>query len=170
MSQVSRRAGVGQATLYRNFPNRSALVAEILDEHLERIAALATDHERDPDAFYVLLQSLVGNMVHLFALAPLARDDVDADSPLKRGRLRIAELLKQPLGDAKAAGTLRRDVTIDDVFLLLAMARGAMEGAGAWGDRSAAGNRVLALALEGLAPPGAGPQPAVRMTSSRTNA
>src|ERR1700753_3594807 len=91
MSQVARRAGVGQATLYRNFPNRAALVAEILDEHVERIASIAAAHEGDPDAFFVLLRSLVGTMVELFALARLARDDVRADSHLKRGRLRIAE-------------------------------------------------------------------------------
>jgi AcrR family transcriptional regulator len=69
MSQVARRAGMGQATVYRNYPNRAALVAEILDEQVERIASIAADHEGDPDAFYVLLRSLVGSMVELFALA-----------------------------------------------------------------------------------------------------
>src|ERR1700712_3333936 len=85
MSQIARRAGVGQGTLYRNFPNRSALVAEILDEQVERIEALAADHQGDPDAFYVLLRSLVDGMVELFAFARLAQDDVCTDTHLKRG-------------------------------------------------------------------------------------
>src|ERR1700761_6458088 len=44
MSEVARRAGVGQATLYRNFPDRSALAAEVLSEHVERVAAIAGEH------------------------------------------------------------------------------------------------------------------------------
>jgi hypothetical protein len=64
--------------------------------------------------------------------------------------------LKLPLRDAKAAGTLRRDITTDDVFLLLAMARGAMEGLPGRADRAAAGHRMLALALDGLTPTRAG--------------
>jgi AcrR family transcriptional regulator len=154
MSQVARRAGVGQATLYRNFPNRAALVAEILDEHVERIASIAADHEGDPDAFFILLRRLIGSMVELVVVARLAQGDVRADSHLERGRLRVAELLESPLRDAKAAGTLRRDITVGDVFLLLAMARGAMEGLGARADRTAAGHRMLALALDGLIPTG----------------
>jgi AcrR family transcriptional regulator len=36
MCEVARRAGVGQGTLYRNFPDRGALVAEILGEHVSK--------------------------------------------------------------------------------------------------------------------------------------
>ncbi|HEX4344019.1 MAG TPA: helix-turn-helix domain-containing protein [Solirubrobacteraceae bacterium] len=152
MCQVARRAGVGQATLYRNFPDRGALAAEILGEHVERIVELAADHEGDPDAFFVLLRSLVDGMVHLYALAELARGDARSDSRFARDRLRIAELMKGPLRDAKAAGTLRRDMSLDDVFLLLAMTRGAIGGTRGTAARSAAGHRVLTLMLDGLTP------------------
>ena len=108
-----RRAGVGQATLYRNFPSRGALAAEILDEHVERIAALAAEHAGEPDAFFVLLRGLVDGMVDLYGVAVLARRDADTDSQLEGARRRIAELLKEPLRDAKAAGTLRRDFSAD---------------------------------------------------------
>lgn len=152
MCQVARRAGVGQATLYRNFPDRGALAAEILGEHVERIVELAADHADDPDAFFVLLRSLVDGMVHLYALAELARDDARSDARFQRDRLRIAELMKGPLRDAKAAGTLRRDMSLDDVFLLLAMARGAIGGTRGAAARSAAAHRVLTLMLDGLTP------------------
>jgi AcrR family transcriptional regulator len=65
MSQVARHAGVGQATLYRNFPNRGALTAEILDEHVARMAALAAAQAGEPDAFYVLLRNLIDSMVNI---------------------------------------------------------------------------------------------------------
>jgi AcrR family transcriptional regulator len=150
MVQIARRAGVGQATLYRNFPSRSALVAEIVEEHVERTAALAAEQAGDPDAFFVLLRSLIDNMVNLYGVAVLARHDADTDAELKRGRRRIAELLRQPLRDAKAAGTLRRDFSQDDIFLLLSMARGAMEGLADSAARSAVAHRVLSLQFTGI--------------------
>jgi AcrR family transcriptional regulator len=153
MCQVARRAGVGQATLYRNFPSRGALAAEVLGEHVERIAALAAEHEGQPDAFFVLLRGLVDGMVSLYGVAVLARRDADTDSQVEGSRQRIAELLKGPLCDAKAAGTLRRDFAIEDVFLLLGMARGAMEGLTDSGGRSAVAHRVLALILGGIEQP-----------------
>jgi AcrR family transcriptional regulator len=150
MCQVAKRAGVGQATLYRNFPSRGALVAEIVEEHVERTAALAAEQAGEPDAFFVLLRSLIDNMANLYGVAVLARHDADTDSQLKLARQRIVELLRQPLRDAKGAGTLRRDISQDDIFLLLAMARGAMEGLPDSPARSAVARRVLSLQLTGI--------------------
>ncbi len=152
MCEVARRAGVGQATLYRNFPDRTALAAEILGEQVERIALLAAEHAGDPDAFFVLLRSLVEGMARVYALSELARKDACVGSQLERDRQRIAELMKHPLRDAKAAGALRRDVSLDDIFLVLLMVRGAMERADGPAARAAAASRVLTLVLGGLAP------------------
>src|SRR5580704_12930967 len=71
MCEVARRAGVGQATLYRNFPDRRALAAEILGEHVARFARLAAEHDGDPEAFFVLLRRLVESMAHLYAVSEL---------------------------------------------------------------------------------------------------
>jgi AcrR family transcriptional regulator len=151
MCQVARRAGVGQATLYRNFPDRGALAAEILAERIERIIELAADHEGDPDAFFVLLRGLVTSMAGVYALADLAREDARTDQRLKQNRLVIAELMKGPMRDAKAAGTLRRDLSIADVFLMLSMARGAMAGVHGVAARSEVGHRALNLMVGGVA-------------------
>jgi AcrR family transcriptional regulator len=156
MCQVARRAGVGQATLYRNFPSRGALAAEILDGSVDRIAAIAAEHAGQADAFFVILRGLIDSMVNLYGVAVLARRDAETDAHLEDSRRRIRELLKEPLCDAKAAGTLRRDVSIDDVFLLLAMGRGAMEGLADSAERSAVAHRVLALILSGIEQPAAG--------------
>jgi AcrR family transcriptional regulator len=155
MFEVARRAGVGQATLYRNFPDRRALAAEVLTEHVDRIARLAAEHAGDPDAFFVLLRSLVESAVHLYAVSELAREDASVGSELERNRQRVAELMKGPLRDAKTAGTVRRDMSLEDVFLVLLMARGAMERAQGAAARAGAANRALTLALEGLVPPNA---------------
>jgi AcrR family transcriptional regulator len=156
MVQVARRAGVGQATLYRNFPSRGALAAEILDESVDRIVAMAAEHAGQADAFFVLLRGLIDSMVNLYGVAVLARRDAETDAHLQESRQRIRELLKEPLCDAKAAGTLRRDVSVDDVFLLFGMARGAMEGLADSGARSAVAHRVLSLILGGIETPAGG--------------
>jgi AcrR family transcriptional regulator len=153
MCEVARRAGVGQATLYRNFEDRRALAAEILVEQLERLTQLANDYAGDPDAFFVLLRSLIESMGDLYALGELARRDACVGSELDQHRQRIAELMKRPLSDAKAAGALRRDASLDDVFLVLLMVRGAMTRADGAAARATAANRALTLALDGMVPP-----------------
>jgi AcrR family transcriptional regulator len=155
MCQVARRAGVGQGTLYRHFPNRSALAAEILDEYIVRFEVLAAAEAGDPDAFFILLRSLFDAVIDLYGLAVLARNEAETDLHLKRNRERIGELLAQPLHDAKAAGTLRPDLSIADVFLIFAMARGAMEGLPDRAARAAVAQRVLALILSSVEAPAA---------------
>ena len=153
MCEVARRAGVGQATLYRNFADRRALAAELLGEHVQRLALLAAECAGDPDAFFVLLRCLVESVVDVYALGELAREDASEGSQFQRDRECVAELMKLPLADAKAAGALRRDTSLEDVFLVLAMARGAMARANGATARAAAASRVLTLAVEGLVPP-----------------
>ena len=152
MCEIARRAGVGQATLYRNFPHRGALAAEVLGEHIERIAAVAAEIDGDPDAFFVLLRRLVESVVDLYAVGELAHEGACVDSRLESERRRIAEVMKGPLSDAKASGLLRRATSMEDVFLVLLMARGAMTRANSAAGRAASAVRVLSLALEGLVP------------------
>ena len=153
MYEVARLAGVGQATLYRNFPDRRNLVAALLEEHLERVEQLAAEHDGDPDAFFVLLRAIVETMASSHALGELAREDACLGNALQRRRQRIAELIKQPFPTAKAAGTLRRDLTVDDVFLVVSMIKGAVARAdGPAAARAAAASRGLALVQDGLGP------------------
>ena len=153
MCQIAKRAGVGQGTLYRHFPNRGALAAELLDSYIVGFEELAVAEQDDPDAFFVLLRSLFDGVVELYGLAVLARNDAEADSHLRRNRERIAELLERPLAEAKATGKVRADLTVGDVFLIFAMARGAMEGLPDRAARSTVARRVLALTLDGVARP-----------------
>jgi AcrR family transcriptional regulator len=152
MYEVARRAGVGQATLYRNFPDRRDLAAALLAESMGRTERLAADHAGDPDAFFVLLRHIVDKITRFHALSELAREDACVGSELHRRRQRFGELLKEPLRAAKAAGTVRCDVTIDDVFLMVLMVRGAIDGAEGPAERAAAASRALALLLEGMTP------------------
>jgi AcrR family transcriptional regulator len=152
MYEVARRAGVGQATLYRNFPDRRDLAAALLLEEMEQTEHLAGEHAGDPDAFFVLLRNIVNTIARFHALGELAREDTCLGSELQLRRRRLRELLAEPLRAAKAAGTVRCDVTMDDVFLLVLMVRGAIDGADGPSGRAAAASRALALVLDGLTP------------------
>ncbi|HXO10577.1 MAG TPA: helix-turn-helix domain-containing protein [Solirubrobacteraceae bacterium] len=152
MYEVARRAGVGQATLYRNFPDRRDLAAALLLEEMKHTEQLAADHAGDPDAFFVLLRNVVETIARFHALGELAREDACLGSALNLRRQRLRELLKEPLRDAKAAGTIRCDLTIDDVFLVVLMVRGAVDAADGPAGRAAVAGRALALLLEGLTP------------------
>jgi AcrR family transcriptional regulator len=152
MCEVARRAGVGQATLYRNFPDRRSLAAAILAEHMERIEQIAAEHAGDPDAVFVVLRSILDSMARFYSLGELAREDACLGSERERSRRRLAELMNEPLRQAKAIGTVRCPVTIADLLLVVAMVRGAMEDADGPAARAAAGSRALTLLLEGLTP------------------
>jgi AcrR family transcriptional regulator len=152
MYEVARRAGVGQATLYRNFPDRRNLAAALLVEHMESTERLAAEHAGDPDAFFVLLRDVVETMARFYPLGQLARADACLGSELDRRRRRLADLMKEPLRDAKAVGTVRRDLTIDDVFLVVSMVKGAVDRADDRAERAAAATRALALVLDGIMP------------------
>ena len=152
MYEVARSAGVGQATLYRNFPDRRDLAAALLLEEMQHTEQLAADHADDPDAFFVLLRTIVETISLLHALGDLAREETCVGSELDSRRRHLREMLKEPLRAAKAAGTVRCDLTLDDVFLVVLMARGAIDGAEGPAGRAAAASRALALLLEGLTP------------------
>jgi AcrR family transcriptional regulator len=152
MCEIARQAGVGQATLYRNFPDCRNLVAALMVEQMEQTESLAAEHAGDPDAFFVLIRNVVETMARFHALGDLAREDACLGSALDRRRQRLAELMQEPLRTAKAAGTLRRDLTIDDVFLMVSMLKGAVDRADGPAARAAAASRALTLVLDGLAP------------------
>jgi AcrR family transcriptional regulator len=151
MYEVARRAGVGQATLYRNFPDRRYLAAELIAEQMQRSERLASEYAGDPDAFFVLLREIAETVGRFYGVSELALQDACVGSELERMRRRLAELVKGPLRDAKAAGAVRRDLTIDDLFLIVRMIRGAVDGADGSAARAAAASRALTLALDGIA-------------------
>ena len=69
MYEIARRAGVGQATLYRNFPDRRNLAAALIIEHMEQTERLAEEHAGDPDVFFVLIRNVVETMARFHASA-----------------------------------------------------------------------------------------------------
>jgi len=151
MCEIARRAGVGQATLYRNFPDRWALAAELLADEVARTKALAQEHAGDPEALFMVLRHIADMVARLHVIGDLARADAQHTSELRERRRQLGEAIKRPLRDAKASQSVRRDLTVQDVFLMIRMVRGAVDEADGPAARAAAASRTLALLLDGIA-------------------
>ena len=60
---IAERAGVGRATLYRQFPDREAILLALLERSTELLQAQALAVQERPDAFFVLLGYLSERIV-----------------------------------------------------------------------------------------------------------
>lgn len=59
LNEIARRANIGNATLYRHFPTRDKLLAEVYAGHLERYCALAEDAARAEDPVIALRDCVI---------------------------------------------------------------------------------------------------------------
>ncbi|MDL4771820.1 TetR/AcrR family transcriptional regulator [Actinomadura xylanilytica] len=147
MSEVARRAGLGEATLYRHFPDRARLMAALADENLAVLERLATEHAGSPGAFEMLLSALVGDQTGSPELVLAIRNGSGRDEHADYGR-RLRALLREPIRAAQAAGLLREDFTPEDALLIGYMVDGVLARAAQAGP--ATGARVLDLVWRGI--------------------
>jgi len=150
MYEIGRRAGVGQATLYRHFPDRAAIVAAISREHVERIEAIAAEHEDDDGAILIVLDAAADMLVRIHDLLGILREDATLAPVLAELRQRMLVVLDATLDRSRAGDLLREDLRADDLLLVLNMINGALTGIASTAERATAATRALDLALEGL--------------------
>jgi AcrR family transcriptional regulator len=145
MYEVARRAGVGQATLYRHFRDRAELAAAIAGELHGEIAAVAAGGTLDD-----VLDAIVGCAVRSHGLLDVVRESPDAWREMLRLRDEFIGLVRRPLAAAQAAGEVRGDVEPADLFLVLTMIDGSVQGIAEPARRLHTARRARELALRGL--------------------
>jgi AcrR family transcriptional regulator len=123
---VAERAGVGRATLFRNFVDRHALITGLLDRGLDELECEALRIDGDAAALGRLLRFVAERMV---ARAPLieywrtfGHDSPDYQAAMKR----FVTLFEKPVAWAVAGGACRADLLPLDVFLMATMLSGAL--------------------------------------------
>ncbi|WP_030543872.1 TetR/AcrR family transcriptional regulator [Streptomyces albus] len=147
LNEIAKRAGVGQGTLYRNFPNREALLAEVYRRDVEELVtaapALLAEHE-PVEALRHWLDRVIdyAEIKHgvLAALEPAAWQALVAHSHNP-----IEDALAVLLDAGKAAGSLRTDVDAHGVLQLIACL-GRLDRA-AWDARA---RPLMNVILDGL--------------------
>jgi AcrR family transcriptional regulator len=156
LRKIAKKAGVGQGTLYRNFPDREALLWAVHhreverlggagDELLERLPPLPALREwmRRLGAF-AIAHTTLGHAMHQ-SVGP---------AEVRPGHTLCADALSTLLAANKRAGTVRPDVTREDLLLALA---------GIWqvsdpemSARAARAQRLIDIVIAGIAPDGVG--------------
>jgi AcrR family transcriptional regulator len=144
MSEIARRAGVGQATLYRHFPDRDALTEAVFGYQIQRLELLIEAGRDDPGCFRRALGELLRTQVTMRPLVYLVRR-LDARTR-RRFSLRVQSVLVEPLRRAQQAGCVRVDLVPADLVLLFSMVEGVLESAA----DVAAARRSIDLALDGV--------------------
>jgi AcrR family transcriptional regulator len=122
LEEVAQRAGVGIATLYRRFPDRTALLRGVVLDALEQtraVAARAT--EENGDAFEALAAYLRAALeLRVSAVIPQVLDVLDLEEPeLAAAREASASATEALVDAAHAGGGLPEDVTFADIGMML---------------------------------------------------
>jgi AcrR family transcriptional regulator len=151
LDEIARRAGTGNATMYRRFPTRGELVAAVfadrMAEHLEAVEAGLADP--DPWQGFASYVEAVGAMqAHDRGIADLVTMGVSAAPEIEDLRARAFDGLVRLVERARAAGVLRADFTTEDVVVLMMANAGLLERSGDISE--AASRRLVHLLLDGF--------------------
>lgn len=155
LSGIAKKAGVGQGTFYRNFPNREALVLEVYRYEVQQVADTAAQllQTRAPEqALREWMDRLAQYAMAKAGLADALRTATSTGRETPRGTLTrlghgsVSSAVALLLKANEEAGTIRPGVTPDDFVLAIA---------GLWqidphGDWQSRAGRLLDLVMDGL--------------------
>jgi len=147
MPEVARRAGVSQATVYRHFPDRTALADAVIAYQMSRLEACTGDAARPP-AFRTLLREVLHAQVMMRSLVALAHR-LDAVTR-KRYERRMIAALAGPLRRAQERREVRGDFHARDLALLFGMVEGIVRSSEDPVTAQSAACRSIELILDGL--------------------
>ncbi|MEU6893341.1 TetR/AcrR family transcriptional regulator [Streptomyces sp. NPDC046557] len=153
--EVARRAGVGNATLYRHFPDRAALVHHVVLYVMDRVVLHAEESlAQEPDAFAALCRFTHAAADERFgALCPVLSADFDHDHPeLIAARGALAEAIENLLATGQDRGLVRTDIGAGDLMVALSQLGRPLPGTGC-PDADRFVHRHLQVFLDGLRAP-----------------
>jgi AcrR family transcriptional regulator len=168
LQQVARDAGVAIGTLYRHFPTRDDLLVAVFADKLAIVASTGEQALADPDPW-------AGFTRFVETLCALAADDLgfneltSIDRPARGGaaavRAHIHQLWQRLLTRAQEAGTVRPDLVLNDMFVLLWSQSRIIEGT--YGVAPRAWRRHLHLMLDAYRADRATPLPEPPLTAAQ---
>ncbi|MEV0092685.1 TetR/AcrR family transcriptional regulator [Streptomyces sp. NPDC050738] len=155
LDEIARRAGVGNATLYRHFPDRAELIRHVIIFVMSRtLDQVLRAEAEEADAF-----SALRRFVHaaaderIGALCPMLTDAFDHDDPeLNAEKTGLEEAVERLMERAMQEGQLRTDVAAGDLFVAISQLTRPLPSTTCQGfDRFV--HRHLQLFLDGLQAP-----------------
>ena len=119
MAEISRRAGVGSATLYRNFANRRELLEALYTDEIDAVCeAAATIDGGSPGATFT---AWVGRFYTYFTskrlvAAELLQQTSPDDPVFGTGLARVLDASRPLLLAARKSGEIRVDLTLEQIL------------------------------------------------------
>lgn len=122
LDRIAKAAGVSIGTLYNNFPDRGALLDELLPERLAELERLAAVSAAEPDPwtgfagfFEAMFAGQAGDRAANEAMSRGPLGDVDLMAECGRSGSAVRSVLDR----AHAAGVVRTDFAYDDLAALM---------------------------------------------------
>lgn len=122
LEEIARRAGVGIGTLYRNFPNRQALLEALYVNEVEEVCRSAAQLDDDDpwEALSGWFERLIAYFATKRALANELLNYLDLDAPLFQNCRASLYAAGEPLLErAQEAGAVRSDVEFSQVMQMV---------------------------------------------------
>jgi AcrR family transcriptional regulator len=148
MAEISRRARVGMATLYRNFPGRQELLEALYADEVDAVckAAETIDGETPGAALVAWLHRFFAFTTSKRHIAAELLKQTDRSNPLfNNNRTRVMTAGRPLLAAAQHAGEVRDDLTLEQILDMIVAIATIHGEAGYTGP-------ILQAALDGLRP------------------
>ncbi len=146
---IVERAQVGRATLYRQFPDRRAIMLALLERSVEKTRAAAAAWKDDDQAFFKLL-ALVGERIAVSAtLVDYWRTVDQSDAEVIHARQQMWLVFEEPMKRAVAKGLCKQALNAKDLSLVFGMLGGALRGETP-AQRKQLARRALQIILDGI--------------------
>jgi AcrR family transcriptional regulator len=119
MAEVSRRAGVGMATLYRNFPGRRELLEALYTDEVDALceAGDAAEGTTPSERFTGWVRRFFAYFARKRPIATELLAHVDGDDPVfGENRARVLATGRPLLDAAQRAGEVRDDLTLEQIL------------------------------------------------------
>ena len=149
MAEISRRAGVGMATLYRNFPGRQELLEALYTDEVDAVcrAAETTGDQTPGAALAAWLHRFSAFTTSKRHIAVELLKETDRSNPLfKNNRTRVIAAGLLLLAAAQHAGEVRDDLSLEQILDMIVAIATIHADIGYT-------EPILQTALDGLRPP-----------------
>jgi AcrR family transcriptional regulator len=149
MEAIATRADVGVGTLYRRFPTKADLFNAVVDAARRRVREIAEEVVAGVPPGEAAFE-FVRRCIEVPSVWRATISAPPWGSKRGTGLVQIAPLLEEIVDRSKTAGTLRPDVEVTDVVIVLKAVRSIADLCDAPGSKPSL--RFLELALDGLRP------------------
>ena len=131
MTAIARRAGVGAATLFRRFPDRTSLITEVFATQITHCESVLDEAAADPDpwrGFATFIEDLGRMQIEDRGFTEAFLSAITEDSGVEEKRIHAESTFAKLVERAQTSGRLRPDFSPSDLLLIF-LANGGLSQA-----------------------------------------